>query len=256
MKEKIGKAKTWIKEHKKRSAGIAVAIIFILEAAGFGIAGVNNVNANAVADKKVSTETVKKDTSKESVKDTSSTKKDADSDKKEDEQDEVKTEDKDATVSDQETKTDDVNQTANSNAATSTSGLNTNTSSSGSSGLSNEGGNSQNQSHTHSYTIPIYGTDQKWVVDQAAWTETVNEPIYEMVEKCICNGCGADVTADPGSHMKENMMAGNYSCGAWHSEWVQVQTGTNTYTVDHPEQGHWESYSVVTGYRCSCGAIK
>ena len=77
-----------------------------------------------------------------------------------------------------------------------------------------------------------------------------------MVEKCICNGCGADVTADPGSHMKENMMAGNYSCGAWHSEWVQVQTGTNTYTVDHPEQGHWESYSVVTGYQCSCGATK
>lgn len=250
MKEKIGQVKTWIKEHKKRSARIAAAIVLILGAAGFGIAGVNNVNANTSADKKISTETVKKDTSENGVKDNSSTKKDADSDKKEDEVDKVKTEDKDATVSDQEAKTDDVNQTANTNA--STSGSNSNTSSSGSSGLSNEGGHS----HTHSYTIPIYGTDQKWVVDQAAWTETVNEPIYEMVEKSICNGCGLDITGDPWTHIENQMISGNLSCGGYHSKWESVQTGTNTYTVDHPEQGHWESYSVVTGYRCSCGAIK
>ena len=252
MKEKIGQVKTWIKEHKKRSARIAAAIVLIIGAAGFGIAGVNNVNANTSADKKISTETVKKDTSENGVKDNSSTKKDADSDKKEDEVDEVKTEDKDATVSDQETKTDDVNQTANSNAATSTSGLNTNTSSSGSSGLSNEGGNSQNQSHTHSYTIPIYGTDQKWVVDQAAWTETVSEPIYEMKEIAVGNQSGKEIIGDPNKYLLNNS---NGDTG-WHSEWKQVQTGTNTYTIDHPEQGHWEPYSVVTRYQCSCGATK
>ena len=199
MKEKIGQVKTWIKEHKKRSAVIATAIVLILGVAGLGIMGVNNVNANTSADKKISTETVKKDTSEKGVKDNSSTKKDADSDKKEDEVDEVKTEDKDATVSDQETKTDDVNQTANTNA--STSGSNSNTSSSGSSGLSNEGGNSQNQSHTHSYTIPIYGTDQKWVVDQAAWTETVSEPIYEMKEIAVGNQSGKEIIGDPNKYL-------------------------------------------------------
>ena len=244
MKEKIGQVKTWIKEHKKRSAGIAAAIVLILGAAGFGIAGVNNVNANTSADKKISTETVKKDTSENGVKDNSSTKKDADSDKKEDEVDKVKTEDKDATVSDQETKTDDVNQTANTNA--STSGSNSNTSRSGSSGLSNEGG----QSHTHSYTIPIYGTDQKWVVDQAAWTETVNEPICESKFVWYCNTCNEDITSDPEGHVDYTMH------GGYRSDYIQVQTGTNTYTVNHPEQGHWESYPVVTGYQCSCGATK
>ena len=61
MKEKIGQVKTWIKEHKKRSAVIATAIVLILGAAGLGIMGVNNVNANTSADKKISTETVKKD---------------------------------------------------------------------------------------------------------------------------------------------------------------------------------------------------
>lgn len=257
MKEKLNKAKEWIKENKKRSAGIAVAVLLIIGATGIGIAGMNNVTANpADNNKKVSSE--EKDTSKKTVKKGSDSKKTSDSDKKKKEAasdqekkaDDAKAEN-DSAAADQK-KADDGKQTAENNAVTSTSNAGA-SNQADSSSSSSGGGSSQESSHTHSCTIPVYGTEQKWVVDQAAWTETVNEPVYETVERCICNGCGADITADPGTHMKENMMAGNYSCGAWHSEWIQVQTGTNTYTITHPEQGHWESYSVVTGYRCSCG---
>lgn len=236
----------WIKEHKKRSAGIVLAMLLIIGTGTISIVGINSVNSNMAADKNTSAETVKGDTDKTSTKDPDAYKKEdekaSDQEKK---QDTAKTEEKST----------DTEKSDNAAAATSSSG-NTGTSSSSSSSSSNGGGSSQKQSHTHSYTIPVYGTEQKWVMDQAVWTETVNEPIYENVERCICNGCGADITADPGTHMKENMMAGNYSCGAWHSEWIQVQTGTNTYTITHPEQGHWESYSVVTGYQCSCGAVQ
>ena len=93
---------------------------------------------------------------------------------------------------------------------------------------------------------PVY--EQQWVVDQAAWDETVSEPIYENVELCICNGCGADITSDPWGHLENQMLAGNMACSGYHSEWQQVQTGTNTYTVHHDEVGHYENVLVQEGY--------
>ena len=93
---------------------------------------------------------------------------------------------------------------------------------------------------------PVY--EQQWVVDQAAWDETVSEPIYENVELCICNGCGADITGDPWGHLESQMLAGNMACSGYHSEWHEVQTGTNTYTVHHDEIGHYENVLVQEGY--------
>lgn len=85
--------------------------------------------------------------------------------------------------------------------------------------------------HVHSYDIPIYGT------------ETVSEPVYDVVERSICSVCGADVTGNPAGHAKDHAMAGEG--GGHYSDWQQVQVGTDTYTV-----------SVVTGYKCSCGATQ
>ena len=93
---------------------------------------------------------------------------------------------------------------------------------------------------------PVY--EKKWVVDQAAWDETVSEPIYEMVEKAICNGCGADITNNIDGHIYSALESGNYNCGGWHSEWIQEQTGTNTHTIHHDEVGHWEEVLVQEGY--------
>ena len=252
MKEKLNKAKECIKENKKRSAGIAVAVLLIIGATGIGLAGVNSVNVSKDADKV----TAEKDTSKKTVKKGSDSKKTSDSDKKKKEAasdqekkaDDAKAEN-DSVAADQK-KADDGKQTAENNSVTSTSNAGA-SNQADSSSSSSGGGSSQESSHTHSCTIPVYGTEQKWVVDQSALTETFNEPIYEMQERSICNVCGADITGNTAAHAKEHALAGEG--GGHHSEWIQVQTGTNTYTIEHPEQGHWESYSVVTGYRCSCG---
>lgn len=99
--------------------------------------------------------------------------------------------------------------------------------------------------HTHDFQ-PVY--TQKWVVDQPAWTETVETPVYGMDERSICNTCGADITGFSTQHILDG------DCGGYHSEWVQVQTGTKTETIQHPEVGHNEN--VISYYQCSCGATK
>ena len=246
MKEKLNQAKEWIKANKKRSAGIAVAILLIIGAIGIGIAGVNNnVSANpADNNKKVSSE--EKDTNKTVTKKPKIEKKT---------EDETEATDKDVTNESDTAKTEEKNtmdaqQADNAAAASSNTNNTVGASSSGSSSSSAGGGSSQESSHTHSFTVPVYGTEQRWVVDQAAWTETVSEPIYENKLVWYCNTCGADITADPEGHVDATMH------GGYRSDYISVQTGTNTYTIDHPEQGHWESYSVVAGYQCSCGAVQ
>ena len=103
--------------------------------------------------------------------------------------------------------------------------------------------------HVHDWQ-PQYTTEQEWVVDQVAWAETVSEPVYEQKLVWYCNTCGEDVTSNPEGHVDETMHEG------YKSDYVSVQTGTNTYTINHPEEGHYESSSVLTGYKCSCGATK
>lgn len=241
MKEKVNRAKEWVKSKwKKLFENIPVAILiicFVLLVALPVLALQDSINES-----KKNMATVE-NTDKKNEKEDSNTKNDSDSDKK-----------KKEAASDQK-KADDGKQTAENNSVTSTSNAGA-SNQEDSSSSSSEGGSSQESSHRHSYNTPIYGTEQEWVVDQAAWTETVNEPICETVERSICNGCGLDITGDPWTHIENQMLAGNMSCGGYHSEWIQVQTGTNTYTVTHPEQGHWETYEVLTGYQCSCGDIQ
>ena len=93
---------------------------------------------------------------------------------------------------------------------------------------------------------PVY--EPQKVVDQEAWDEVVSEPIYENVERCICNGCGADITGNVDAHLESQMLAGNMACSGYHSEWQPVQTGTNTYTIHHDEIYHYENVIVQEGY--------
>lgn len=250
MKEKLNKAKEWIKANKKRSAGILVAFLLIICAAGIGIGGVNSMNASKDADKVATAEKDKKDTSKKTVKKSSDSKKTSKSDKKEDEKATDEEKKADDAKAENDSAAADEKQTVENNAASSTSNAGTSNQTASSNSSGSGGGSGQESSHTHSYTIPVYGTEQKWVVDQAAWAETINEPIYENKLVWYCNTCGADITADPEGHVDATMH------GGYRSDYISVQTGTNTYTIDHPEQGHWESYSVVTGYQCSCGDIQ
>lgn len=137
------------------------------------------------------------------------------------------------------------------------------------SGSSNGGGNSSTPNtpaHSHSWN-PV--TDTVWhdevghyetVVIKDAWTEEV--PIYEEREVAICNGCGADITSNIDKHMTDNILAGNMACTGWHTDWKQVQVGTDK--INHPavtedrwvvDKAAW-SETVTTGYKCSCGATK
>lgn len=103
-----------------------------------------------------------------------------------------------------------------------------------------QGGTSQPE-HVHNW---VAQTEQRWVQDSAAW----DEPIYSQQVRSICNTCGADITGNTTAHFKAS---GRNGCSGYHSETVQVQTGT----THHEATGHYET--VTTGYVCSgCGAAK
>lgn len=120
--------------------------------------------------------------------------------------------------------------------------------------------------HTHSwqevYKDVAHSEEGHWadVLVSAAWTEEV--PIYEDVERAICNGCGVDITDDIYNHTYNALVNGNTKCGAWHSEWKQVQVGTNTINHDAVYEKKWVvdkaawTEKVLTGHQCSCGATK
>lgn len=166
--------------------------------------------------------------------------------------------------------------TGSNTASSSSSSSSTNTGSSSSN--SNAGSSSSvvapsepSHDHTHDHVhnwVPItqqitHPEEGYWADElvSGAWTEEI--PVYEERAREICNGCGLDVTEDPRAHSKEQMLAGNYACGGYHTEYRQVQVGTNTvhhdaiyskkWIVDRPA---WVE-TVTTGYKCSdCGATK
>lgn len=162
------------------------------------------------------------------------------------------------------------NKGSNSNSKPS-SGSSSNSSSSnntgGSSTSGSTGGNTSNkeESHTHNW-VPItsvvhhdeQGHNEKILVSEA-WTEEI--PIYEDKEVAICNGCGADISNNPTEHNMNHMLNGEK--GGWHTEWKQVQVGTNKINHDAVYEDKWVvdkaawDETVTTGYKCSsCGATK
>lgn len=107
-------------------------------------------------------------------------------------------------------------------------------------GGSVQGGTSQPE-HVHNW---VAQTEQRWVQDSAAW----DEPVYSQEARTICNTCGADISGNATAHL---VASGRHGCSGYHTEVVQIQTGT----VHHDATGHYET--VTTGYVCSgCGAAK
>ena len=156
---------------------------------------------------------------------------------------------------------------SSSNSKPSTGGSSSNSKPSSGGGSSNSGGTSKPEAHTHNWvaiTQQVHHDEEgHWeeVVVKPAWTEEV--PIYEDREVAICNGCGADITSNIDKHMTDNILAGNMACTGWHTDWKQVQVGTNK--IEHPavtdkkwivDKAAWTE-TVTTGHKCSsCGATK
>lgn len=130
-------------------------------------------------------------------------------------------------------------------------------------------GNTDNKEevHTHNWvaiTSTINNAEQghyENILVSAAWTEEV--PVYEEKEVAICNGCGSDITSDPWEHIEQQALAGNYSCGGFHTDWKKVQVGTNKINHDAVYENKWVVdkaawvETVTTGYKCNaCGATK
>jgi len=195
------------------------------------------------------------------------------------EEQEVKQEEKKEEKKEETAKADTSNKSNSSeskknNTASTSSNSNKNNSSSSSSKPSskpsnNNGSNSSGSKpaeHKHEWVaqyktvnVPEKGHNEQVLV-QAAYDEQV--PITEMKEFAICNQCGADVTANPTTHMKNSYLNGG-NCGGYHSEWREVVTGYNTvhhdavyetrYVVDSPATTKQE----LAGYKCSgCGKTK
>lgn len=104
--------------------------------------------------------------------------------------------------------------------------------------------------HEHTWVHVDATGHYETVTIQAAWDEEV--PVYEEKARSICNQCGADITEDTTAHFKANLE----TCWAWHIEYIQVQTGTQTIHHDAVTEQRWiqdiPAYDVCSG----CGATK
>ena len=99
----------------------------------------------------------------------------------------------------------------------------TSSNSSGTTGSSNSNTNASNNNatpaHVHTWVLHEGSGHYETQVVKEAW----DEPVYETQMRAICNQCGADLTnADIDKHFKDS----GYSCGGYHAEYIQVQTGT------------------------------
>lgn len=96
-------------------------------------------------------------------------------------------------------------------------------------------------SHTHNW---VEQTENRWVVDQEAWTEWVPGKAY-----VLCS-CGSTFSTQSAWDKHDEAIMINSGGKEGHSYSVQQKNEA----VNHPEVGHYET--VTIGYSCSCGATK
>ena len=111
-------------------------------------------------------------------------------------------------------------------------------------------------------------TEQVWVVDEAAWDETVEKTETREVNgyKCRCGLVFTDINewnAHSDYYEDDENEWDNHT--GWSSTTVIEEVVVGTETIHHDEVGHYETRTVteaydetvVTGQKCSkCGATK
>lgn len=133
--------------------------------------------------------------------------------------------------------------TSNSSGTTGSSNSNTNNSN------TNASNNSAAPAHVHTWVLHEGSGHYETQVVKEAW----DEPVYETQCRSICNRCGADITGNTDQHFIDNIVDGELTCGSYHAEWVQVQTGT----IHHDAETKQVYVQDVAPYaQCSgCGEI-
>ncbi len=94
-------------------------------------------------------------------------------------------------------------------------------------------------------------TEQVWVVDHEAWTETWEEPATEYHD--VCNYCGAIIDGKGSEHLSESWLKvvnGEISreelCYGYRTDVAFDVIVTKT--LEHPEEGHYETVVIKEGY--------
>lgn len=259
----VEKLKETCKNNKKKVIGICTGLVLVLSIGGVSYA-INIQDTGATVDKKVAT-TIDKETQNGSSTIKNNSKKGNDE----------KTSDT-ITSNSEEKKTTTTSKKTNSATSGSNSSSKSNSSSSGSNSSSNKTNNSEasesgsssssaeKPSHTHNWVAVTKTVNHEEtghyesVKVSDEWTEYI--PVYETIEKEICNTCGVDITSDYDAHLKAHALNGENA--SRRTEYKQIQTGTNVVTHPAEYKQQWVKDSdawtetVTTGYKCSCGATK
>lgn len=115
-------------------------------------------------------------------------------------------------------------------------------------------------SHTHSWAwVKTKDAWKEWIVDKAAWTETINHPEqgYWYVYP-YCHYCGADLTGIGDAHHDQYCETDPaHAVAGWgqKQKWI-VTKEAYTEVINHPEEGHWVDHPEEGYYKCECGATK
>ena len=224
MKNFFKNIKNYVTEHKAKTITTAIAVILITALIIVGITATKTETAK-VADKKIiKVETKKKAVKKEDTKKTETAKEDVK------QEEEVKSTDKAESPA---IKEETVNKPSKSTAKQSATGNTT----------------SKPAAKPSTNTSKPATKTPRWVVDRAAWTETKQVPVYDYVYVYKVYGVKADnseeyignyYSFDEASAAMSNFDRSRFVTTGYESNLEKKLIRTDTQTINHPEEGHWE----------------
>lgn len=259
----VEKLKETCKNNKKKVIGICTGLVLVLSIGGVSYA-INIQDTGATVDKKVAT-TIDKETQNGSSTIKNNSKKG--NDEKTSDTITSNSEEKKTTTTSKKTNSATSGSNSSSKSNSSSSGSNSSSNKTNNSGASESGSSSSSAakpSHTHNWVAVTKTVNHEEtghyesVKVSDEWTEYI--PVYETIEKEICNTCGVDITSDYDAHLKAHALNGENA--SRRTEYKQIQTGTNVVTHPAEYKQQWVKDSdawtetVTTGYKCSCGATK
>jgi cytoskeletal protein RodZ len=225
MKNFFKNIKNYVAEHKAKTIITVIAVILITILIIIGITA-TKTETPKVADKKIiKVETKKKAVKKEDTKKTETAKNE---DVKQEE--EVKSTDKAESPA---IKEETVNKPSKSTAKQSATGNTT----------SKPAAKPSTNASKPATKTP------RWVVDRAAWTETKQVPVYDYVYVYKVYGVKSDKSTeyignyysyDEACAAMDNFDRSKYVTTGYASNLEEKLIRTDTQTINHPEEGHWE----------------
>lgn len=223
MKNFFKNIKNYVTEHKVKTITTAIAVILITALIIVGITA-TKTETPKVADKKIiKVETKKKVVKKEDTKKTETAKEEVK------QEEEVKSTDKTESPA---IKEETVNKSSKSTG----------------NATSKPAANKPAAKPSTNTSKPATKTP-RWVVDRAAWTETKQVPVYDYVYVYrvygIKNDTSTEYIGNYYSYDEAYTVMGNFDRSKYASVGYEVDQEkklirTDTQTINHPEEGHWE----------------